>query len=82
MPVTRPRDKTVYKGTETFTLVQLNRVVTFPAPMPSTDYTIYWATPGITVNVSITSKTVSGFTITLGVALAMTMDWAAVENIG
>jgi len=81
MPAVRARDKIFFKGTETFTLVQLNKVIAFPTPMPSADYEIYWATPAIAVNVSITSKTANGFTIQLGVALAMTMTWVAVENL-
>lgn len=81
MPLVRTRDKIYFKGTETFTILQLNRVITFPAPMPDTLYEIYWATPALAVNISITSKTVNGFTINLGVGLAMTMTWVAVENI-
>ena len=81
MPVTRSRDKIYFKGTETFTIVQLQKVITFPTPMPDNSYEIYWATPALAVNVSITSKSATGFTIQLGVSLAMTMTWVAVENI-
>jgi len=82
MPVTRPRDRVVFSGTVSFTLVKLLETVTFPSPMPDTSYKIYWNTnAAVSANVSITNKTVDGFTIVLGVGLSMTMDWLAVEQI-
>lgn len=81
MPSTRARDKLVYKGTVAFSVVVLQQTITFPAPMPDDQYLVYWATPAIAVNVTISSRTINGFTITLGLGLAMNMDWAAVENV-
>lgn len=81
MPLTRSRDKLIYKGSVDFTLVTLQQVVTFPGPMPDNNYDIYWSNPNIALNISITNKTINGFTIVIAVGMISTVKWAAVELV-
>lgn len=84
MPSTRQSDLQFRKGTEAFTLVSLVKTIIFSEPFPTsigTNYSIYWQQPGaVSVSVSITNKTVSGFTITVGLSVSASLNWYAVED--
>lgn len=84
MPLLRTSDLQFRKGTESFTLLSLNKTITFATPFPpeiGTSYSIYWQQPNaLSVSVSITNKTAAGFTVALGVSLSMELKWYAVED--
>lgn len=80
MPTSMRRERTVYKGTLSVTLVSGPQTVVFPNPMPG-PYDLYFRTDtGVTVT-AISSQTLSGFTLQLGVSLSGSMTWVAVEQL-
>lgn len=80
MPLLRSSDLQYRRGTLNFSLLSLVRTVTFDEPMPG-PYDIFWKTPNISVNISVTSQTSSGFTLTVGLSLgSMDLEYLAVER--
>lgn len=81
MPMIRRRDRLVNSGTVTFTLVTLTQDVTFTIPFSDNTYKLYWTTPAVNINVSITNKTATGFTMVIAVGLSTSLDWIAIEQL-
>jgi len=75
------RDRVIYRGDISVTLISGPQTVVFPQPMPG-DYDIYIAVPqsGLMVT-STTNKTLAGFTMALTISLAATLTWVAVEKM-
>lgn len=69
------------KGPINFSLLSLQKTVTFSSPMPSTDYDLFFQTPaGASVAISIISRDINGFTIQVGINLSsMDIIYYAVE---
>jgi hypothetical protein len=81
MPQLSPPMYQFRKGVINFSLLSLQKTVTFTTPMPSTDYDLFFQTPtGASVAISITTKDVNGFTIQVGINLSsMDIVYYAVE---
>jgi len=80
MPVTMSPDKQFRSGSEPFTVLQLQRTVTFATPLPSANYDLAFVATGLAISVTVTSKTAAGFTINLAIGIAGTISWIARET--
>lgn len=73
--------KQTRSGSVAVALVDSTKEVTFSEAMPSANYTVLFERGGVTATVlTVSSKTVSGFTINLSVAVNETVKWLAVED--
>ena len=68
----------VESGTVVVAALDVQKVVTFARPMTDSNYKLLFSREGISVNVTISSKTVTGFTLNLGLSLTGPLDWVAV----
>ncbi len=82
MPLVQPRPKVMDWGTTSFGLAVLSVNVTLNKTMPSTNYTVYYRmVSGAGVQIPTTSNiTKTGFTAAIGVGIAATVAWIAIEN--
>lgn len=69
------------KGTVNVALLEFNKVVTFMSPMPDMNYDLYFNVNGLNVGVNAINKTTEGFTMTLGVSIAGTITWLAIQQL-
>lgn len=80
MPLLRSADVQVRRGTLSFSPSNLGRNVTFSSPLP-VPYDIFWKTPNVSVNVSVTAQNAAGFTMAVGLSLGnMDLEYLAVER--
>jgi hypothetical protein len=80
MGVSMRRARVVQQGAISVALLATSQVVTFATPMP-TPYDLYFRTTGGLTITDVPSQTANGFTLSLGVTLAGTLNWVAVEQI-
>ena len=67
-------------GVAIFTLVSGPQTITFNRPFPNANYDVAILPVGISTNVTITNKTANGFTMNIGLAVAVTVPWRAIRT--
>jgi hypothetical protein len=82
MPELKARAKVIARGTSAFTLATINVAITIGRTMPSTNYKVFYRQlTGLSVALpSTTNQTTTGFNAVVGVGVATTFEWIAVED--
>lgn len=67
-------------GLAVFALSTGTLAITFTRPFPNANYDVFIAPVGISTNVTISNKTANGFSMNVGLAVAVTVPWRAIRN--
>lgn len=67
-------------GLAVFALTTGTQTITFSRPFPNANYEVFIAPVGISTNVTISNKTANGFSMNVGLAVAVTVPWRAIRT--